>query len=115
MHVRCKGKEPNKPASQSNPGLESSCCVIHPAQNTYFQAAFRVQSPWTFHNPGGQNPNAEAIIKHECYIFDFAPDRALRQIGEYASRLNMNETASPEAKVAEFIRFLPVLLTIAVP
>ena len=76
---------------------------------TYFQAAFRVQSPWTVSNPDGQNPNAEAIIKRECYIFDFAPDRALRQIAEYASRLNVDETASPEAKVAEFIRFLPVL------
>jgi len=76
---------------------------------TYFQAAFRVQSPWTVPNPDGQHPNDEEIIKHECYIFDFAPNRALRQIAEYASRLNVDETASPEAKVAEFIRFLPVL------
>ncbi len=76
---------------------------------TYFQAAFRVQSPWTVKNPDGRNPNAEEIIKQECYVFDFAPDRALRQIAEYASRLNVDETASPEAKVAEFIRFLPVL------
>lgn len=76
---------------------------------TYFQAAFRVQSPWTVYNPDGQHPNAEEIIKHECYIFDFAPNRALRQIAEYASRLNVDETASPESKVAEFIRFLPVL------
>ncbi|MFZ1736194.1 MAG: GIY-YIG nuclease family protein [Candidatus Moraniibacteriota bacterium] len=76
---------------------------------TYFQAAFRVQSPWTVSNPDGQSPNAEEIIKHECYIFDFAPDRALRQIAEYASRLNVSETSSPEAKVAEFISFLPVL------
>ena len=76
---------------------------------TYFQAAFRVQSPWVVSNPDGQSPNAEEIIKHECYIFDFAPDRALRQIAEYASRLNVDDTASPESKVAEFIRFLPVL------
>ncbi len=76
---------------------------------TYFQAAFRVQSPWTVKNPDGQSPNAEEIIKQECYVFDFAPDRALRQIAEYASRLNVNETASPEQKVAEFISFLPVL------
>lgn len=76
---------------------------------SYFQAAFRVQSPWSVHNPDGQHPNAEEIIKHECYIFDFAPNRALRQIAEYASRLNVDEKASPEAKVAEFIRFLPVL------
>ncbi len=76
---------------------------------TYFQAAFRVQSPWTVHNPDGQHPNAEVIIKDKCYVFDFAPDRALRQIAEYAGRLNVDEKASPEAKVAEFIRFLPVL------
>ncbi len=76
---------------------------------TYFQAAFRVQSPWTIKNPDGQNPNAEEILKQECYIFDFDPNRSLRQIAEYASRLNVNETISPEEKVAEFIRFLPVL------
>jgi hypothetical protein len=75
---------------------------------TYFQAAFRVQSPWTVQNPDGQTPNEETIIKHECYIFDFAPDRALRQIADYACRLNVNEH-NPETNVAEFIRFLPVL------
>jgi hypothetical protein len=75
---------------------------------TYFQAAFRVQSPWTIKNPEGDNPNKEVIIKKECYIFDFAPDRALRQIADYSCRLNVNETG-PEEKVAEFIRFLPVL------
>ncbi|MBE7535777.1 MAG: DEAD/DEAH box helicase family protein [Anaerolineales bacterium] len=76
---------------------------------TYFQAAFRVQSPWTIKNPDGDSPNAEQIIKEECYVFDFAPNRALRQIAEYASRLNIDEKTSPEAKVAEFINFLPVL------
>lgn len=75
---------------------------------TYFQAAFRVQSPWTVANPDEQHPNREQIIKEECYIFDFAPNRALRQIAEYSGRLNLNED-NPEAKVAEFINFLPVL------
>ena len=75
---------------------------------TYFQAAFRVQSPWTITNPDGLHPNEEQILKEECYIFDFAPDRALRQIAEYSSRLNLSED-NPEAKVAEFISFLPVL------
>ena len=75
---------------------------------TYFQAAFRVQSPWTVKNPDGESPNAEQIIKEECYVFDFAPDRALRQIADYSCRLNVNE-ASPEKKVEEFISFLPVL------
>ncbi len=76
---------------------------------TYFQAAFRVQSPWTIHNPDGQHPNTEEILKHECYVFDFAPNRALRLISEYASRLNISENVSIERKVEEFIQFLPVL------
>ncbi|KAF0208237.1 MAG: putative restriction [Actinobacteria bacterium] len=75
---------------------------------TYFQAAFRVQSPWTIHNPDGTNPNEERILKEECYVFDFAPDRALRQIADYSCRLNVDES-NPEKKVAEFIGFLPVL------
>ena len=75
---------------------------------TYFQAAFRVQSPWTVRNPDGASPNEEQIIKEECYVFDYAPDRALRQIADYSCRLNVNET-HPEKKVEEFISFLPVL------
>jgi hypothetical protein len=75
---------------------------------TYFQAAFRVQSPWTIKNPDSQSPNKEEIIKRECYVFDFAPDRALRQIADYSCRLNVDET-NPEKKVEEFIGFLPVL------
>ena len=75
---------------------------------TYFQAAFRVQSPWTVRNPDGKSPNAELIVKQECYVFDFAPERALRQIADYSCRLNIDES-NPEKKVAEFISFLPVL------
>lgn len=75
---------------------------------TYFQAAFRVQTPWTIQNPDRKSPNKVEILKEECYVFDFAPDRALRQIADYSCRLNVNES-NPEAKVAEFINFLPVL------
>ncbi|MEN8848867.1 MAG: GIY-YIG nuclease family protein [Akkermansiaceae bacterium] len=75
---------------------------------TYFQAAFRVQSPWSIKNPDGDNPNEELVIKEECYVFDFAPNRALRQIADYSCRLNVDES-NPEKKVEEFIRFLPVL------
>ena len=75
---------------------------------TYFQAAFRVQSPWTITNPDNQSPNKTEILKEECYVFDFAPDRALRQIADYSCRLNVDES-NPEKKVEEFIHFLPVL------
>lgn len=75
---------------------------------TYFQAAFRVQTPWVISNPDSLSPNKEEILKEECYVFDFAPDRALRQIADYSCRLNVDDS-NPEAKVAEFINFLPVL------
>jgi hypothetical protein len=75
---------------------------------TYFQAAFRVQSPWTIKNPDNTEPNREEVVKNECYVFDFAPDRALRQIADYSCRLNVGES-NPEKKVEEFISFLPVL------
>ena len=71
---------------------------------TYFQAAFRVQSPWTVRTGSG----TDQIMKYECYVFDFALDRALKQISDYSCRLNVNE-GNPEKKVAEFINFLPVL------
>lgn len=71
---------------------------------TYFQAAFRVQSPWEITDDNGDRQ----IMKQECYIFDFALDRALRQISDYSCRLNVDES-NPEKKVAEFISFLPVL------
>lgn len=71
---------------------------------TYFQAAFRVQSPWVITTDSGQHE----IIKKECYLFDFALDRALKQISDYSCRLNVQES-NPEKKVGEFISFLPVL------
>lgn len=71
---------------------------------TYFQAAFRVQSPWEVDIGGGK----QEIMKHECYVFDFALDRALKQIADYSCRLDVSE-GNPEKKVVEFINFLPVL------
>lgn len=75
---------------------------------TYFQAAFRVQSPWVIRNSDGKSPNKEEIIKKECYVFDFAPNRALSQIATYSCQLDVSES-NPEKKVAEFINFLPIL------
>lgn len=71
---------------------------------TYFQAAFRVQSPWEIEGEHG----TREIMKHDCYVFDFALDRALKQIADYSCQLNVAER-SPERKVDEFIHFLPVL------
>ena len=75
---------------------------------TYFQAAFRVQSPWSIKNPNGDNPNEEEIIKPACFVFDFAPTRALRQLSEYGIGLSPNEP-NPENAVKDLVSFLPVL------
>ena len=71
---------------------------------TYFQAAFRVQSPWTTRDENAD----EVILKPFCYVFDFAPNRALRLVEEYSCQLNLHES-NPEKKVEEFIKFLPIL------
>lgn len=75
---------------------------------TYFQAAFRVQSPWSIKNPNGDNPNEEEILKPVCFVFDFAPTRALRQLAEYGIGLSPDEP-NPEKAVEELVSFLPVL------
>jgi L-rhamnose mutarotase len=75
---------------------------------TYFQAAFRVQSPWSIKNPNGDDPNEEEILKPVCFVFDFAPTRALRQLSEYGIGLSPGEP-NPENAVRDLVSFLPVL------
>ena len=64
-------------------------------------------APIGYLNIKDENGNTQ-IMKQECYVFDFALDRALRQISDYSCRLDAQES-NPEKKVAEFISFLPVL------
>lgn len=79
---------------------------------TYFQAAFRVQSPWSYKKvnteEGGED---EIVVKEHCYVLDFSPNRALRLIVEYATKLRTTAPAeaNEEAAVDEFMEFLPVL------
>ena len=74
---------------------------------SYFQSSFRVQSGWTVAAEDADKP--PVVLKPKCYVFDFAPNRALRQLSEYACKLNPDFTRSAEEKVGEFIKFLPVL------
>lgn len=71
---------------------------------SYFQSAFRVQSPWTI--PG--EDDTTIIQKEKCFVFDFDPARALKQIANYASKLSTKDV-NVEEKINEFIKYLPVL------
>lgn len=70
----------------------------------YFQTAFRVQTPWT----NTQNCKEE-VLKQQCYVFDFAPNRALKQLTEYACGLNSTASYSRRDSVKDLTHFLPVL------
>ena len=53
-------------------------------------------------------PHEQEIIKPACFVFDFAPTRALRQLSEYGIGLSPHEP-NPEKAVEELVSFLPVL------
>lgn len=72
---------------------------------TYFQTGFRAQSPWKYTDEEGK----KFIVKPTCYIFDFAPSRALKLVSDYIVSLDINDTRRAETKVQDFLGFLPVL------
>ncbi len=74
---------------------------------SYFQSAFRVQSPHTVKNEDGKTE----IMKQTCYVLDFAPNRALRLLSAYCDTLsgNDNKTKNTEQSVKDFISYLPIL------
>jgi hypothetical protein len=74
---------------------------------SYFQAAFRVQSAWSLWNPNGTDPNEEKIVKPACLVLDFAPSRALRLFADYGMRLGEGRDADHD--VQELNKYLPVL------
>ena len=74
---------------------------------TYFQTAFRVQSPWTATDK--DDPTKKTILKPTCYVFDFAPNRALREVVTYANQLEVDSNRRITDKVNDFINFLPIL------
>jgi hypothetical protein len=76
---------------------------------TYFQTAFRVQTPWFSDNSDPLDPNRKEIYKRFCYVFDFAPNRALNLISEYTAQVEMKRETKAEERVQEFLNFLPVL------
>ena len=50
----------------------------------------------------------ETILKENCYVFDFAFNRALKQIADYSANLT-DKTSVPAENVRNFINFMPVI------
>lgn len=69
----------------------------------YLQAAFRAQTPYSSPTFG---------MKTNCYIFDFAPDRALTVMAA-STQLNTGvgkrTTGAQKQKMAELMNFLPIV------
>lgn len=70
---------------------------------SYLQAAFRAQTPFN---------HAELGVKKNCYIFDFAPDRALKIMSEsvgLTSKKGKINSTEQKIKLENMLNFLPIL------
>lgn len=73
------------------------------SSTNYLQAAFRAQTPFSHEKIG---------MKKRCYIFDFAPDRALTVMAETAqinSGVGKKNTYQQKQAMANLLNFLPIL------
>src|SRR5690606_35195816 len=71
---------------------------------SYFQSAFRVQSPWAYRDAEGDLD----IRKETCFVFEFDPNRALSLVAEYGSKLATTGDATPAQAIGELINYLPI-------
>lgn len=76
---------------------------------TYFQSAFRVQSPWSKRVPNPQGGEDQIVLKPICYVVDFAPNRALSLIAEYGMKMSAPSQTPLEKAVADLLNYLPVI------
>lgn len=69
----------------------------------YLQAAFRAQNPWRYKDKNGND-----MLKENCYVFDFAPDRLLLIFQDYAKSVIGGGMGATE-KVKKLLNFLTVV------
>lgn len=62
-------------------GTTGTGSIIKSSSTQYLQAAFRAQNPWSY----GEH---KEFYKTDCYVFDFAPDRVLTILQDYAVNLS---------------------------
>lgn len=71
------------------------------AASAYMQTIFRVQTPYT----------VNGLVKEDCYVFDFAPDRTLQVLATVpkVSTKAGKTTEHQKRALAEFLNFCPVI------
>ncbi len=71
---------------------------------SYFQSAFRVQSPWAYRDAEG----GLEVRKPTCFVFEFDPNRALYLLAEYGIRLASERAETPEQAIGALLNYLPI-------
>jgi hypothetical protein len=74
------------------------------APESYFQAMFRVQSPWSVREPGG----LVTVKKPTAYVFEFDQNRVLSCLGHYGAYTNLKTGTPVEESIEELTAHLPV-------
>jgi hypothetical protein len=69
----------------------------------YLQAAFRSQNPWRYKDESDND-----MLKENCYVFDFAPDRLLLIFQDYAKSV-IGGGEGAKDKVKKLLNFLTVV------
>jgi len=71
---------------------------------SYFQAAFRVQSPWSYREADGH----VVVLKDPVLVFEFDPNRALGLVAEYGLKLAAHAETTPQNVIGDLINYLPI-------
>lgn len=71
---------------------------------SYFQAAFRIQSPWSYREADG----TVVVLKEPVLVFEFDPNRALGLIAEYGMKLAANGETTPQQAIGDLMNYLPI-------
>lgn len=71
------------------------------AASAYMQTIFRVQTPYS----------VNGLVKEDCYVFDFAPDRTLQVLASVprVSRKAGKTTEAQRQALGDFLNFCPVI------
>ena len=71
------------------------------AASAYMQTIFRVQTPYS----------VNGLVKEDCYVFDFAPDRTLQVLASVprVSRKAGKTTDAQREALGDFLNFCPVI------